>query len=215
MNLVKQLAAANKLVTNMATGENEGPTILVLLNEDGKIYVFDDGQWVHASSEPGNAVAVTIGPVGLWCLDKDGFVYLWNNNPTESLWTKDSGIKDVNTLTCDSKGNLWCTQKNGEISMKPTVFVGLGSASGKMFEMGSWAKVTMTSAPFSGELGTWEYNVRSGEKLNKIVKTEYQVNGDKNIERISKEIVRLNKLKNAEVTFKDGQKLIMPPLNYR
>lgn len=113
---------------NVHTGVSSHPPIyhLALLDDDGKIHVYSKGRWVQTNAEPSNVSSVTINQAGVWCLDTDGQMYQWNDDPNYSVWNKDTIAKDVIAISSDAEG-LWCINKNGEVFNNLIQFGGLGA----------------------------------------------------------------------------------------
>lgn len=152
-----QLSVLTTRGANMGMGTDVGSAAITmaLLQDDGKIYAYMEPfhaspfgtvhQWWRTNNEPINAMAVAIGPVGVWCLDETGVIYLWNRDPDHSLWEKDIEAQDVTAISCDPDGDLWCLNKHGEVFVNHKMFAGLDTAPSKRWVMGSWEKVEAAS----------------------------------------------------------------------
>jgi hypothetical protein len=216
---MKQLVATNENYNNFSSDKSRSFPNLAILKDDGSIFCYTGGGWKRTGAEPANAIAVALGGAGLFCLDSAGTIYHWNNRPDHSQWSKDSGLSGVSGISCDPEGSLWATTRNGEIHTRPAKFVGLGSATGRLFELQPWQKAAMAvpaaviaaPAPTTPPNGTWTYMIKKGDTLNEIVKAQYKVQGKKVIEGLVAEIVKLNKLPDAD-TIKAGDSLSMPAI---
>ncbi len=211
-----QLSVSNgiKIVMSGIKSQEDcyGSLVMGFIKDNGNIYYYKGEEWVRTGAEPDDVTAVVVGMLGLWCLDKNGTIYQWNENPTNSKWTKDTGMPFADTLSCDNEGNLYCTAKK-DIFIRTKQFVGLGTEDGKPFTLNPWEKTSIPPVPVSNA-GTWEYKVGAKDTLDEIVKVQYGVKGTKVIANIADEIVRLNELKDVK-KLPVGQKLTMPPLSFR
>jgi hypothetical protein len=205
------LSVSHKRLLNTDAASTTGPTIMALLMDDGKIYAYAFGHWYRTNEEPTNPVAVAVGPGGFWCLDRVGNIHRWNEKPADSEWVKDSIVDRVIGLTCDTEGNLWCINKDGDLYISslesPTL-------DGKMpQQVRVWSKAGFESAWFFRD--TWEYTAQQGDHLLKIVRSQYKVTDTDTVYQIADEIVRLSKISKKRDSIKAGQMLTMPPFGYR
>lgn len=198
---------------NIGTGLLGDPAThrLALLTDDGKILVYDKGQWIRTNAEPANVSTITINKAGVWCLDTAGHMYQWSDDPKHSVWSKDTVAQDVVAMSSDAEG-LWCVNKKGEVFSNPIQFGGLGAVNS--WTPGGWQKVDAATTTALSNGGTWSYKAKPLDGLLKIVRAEYKVTNEAIVNRIADEIVRLNKLPDRDKV-EVNQMLKMPPLSYR
>ena len=162
------------------------------VNQAREIWHLESGAWTKIPTQSGKPDAGTIsaGADGtVWYAQTDGAIFRREGN----TWHSVDGRATV--LAVNSKDDIWCVNSAGE------VFYRLPD---------TWRKFVESSP----NMESWIYMVRQGDHLLQIVRTQYQVQDAAVVNRIADEIARLSKLANRD-SLAIGQKLIMPPLNYR
>jgi nucleoid-associated protein YgaU len=168
--------------------------------QNGQVFIYTLGTWVAATNEPANLIQAIIGPFNsVWGVDQGGRVYRYNG----TTWDQDPNARNVVSLSCDHPNDyLWCATNTGE------VFVHYPST-----PFGTWMKVWGDIPALAGTPGmVWEYTVKAGDWLYKIVRAEYGTGAD-NVKtgQIVAEIIRLNPAIGPAGNIKPGDKLKMPP----
>jgi hypothetical protein len=164
--------------------------------QDGQVYYSNTTQWYAVKNEPGNLIDVTIAfQNNIYGLDGQGHVHRWLGAQN---WQQDSDAQNVVSLTNDSSGHLWCVNTQGQVYCKPNM-------------TSPWQFVDC-DIPTKVSEGAWEYTVRKGEWLWKIVTTEYCT---ANNHTLTASIIERIKLLNPGTTnwnaIQPGMKLKMPP----
>lgn len=163
--------------------------------QDGQVYYTNSSEWYSVKGEPQNLIDVTIAFQNIYGLDGQGHVHRWVGAQT---WQQDPDAQNVVALTNDAKGHLWCVNTQGQVYCKTTINA-------------TWQFVDCEIPNKAGE-GVWEYTVRKGDWLWKIVSLEYCTG---NNHGLTGAIIERIKLLNPTVPnwnmIQPGLKLKMPP----
>jgi hypothetical protein len=170
------------------------PTAVYL--QDGQVFYTNSTQWYGVKNEPANLIDVAIAfQNGIYALDGQGHIHRWLGAQN---WQQDPDAQNVVSLTNDATGHLWCVNTQGQVYYKPTI-------------SSQWQFVDC-DIPIKASDGVWEYTVRKGDWLWKIVTTEYCT---ANNHVLTASIVERVKLLNPNVgnwdVIQAGLKLKMPP----
>lgn len=192
-------------------------TSMALLKEDGTIWAYENRDW-HARDAPKGttAVAVAIGPGGLWCLGADKYVYRWN----AGAWTNDFGASAVTTLSCDAHGNFWCVNTDGGIfvwyiddnpGMKTLTKVADAPISGHVPTVTTHVDGFQPSAT-----SNWKHQVVANDTLFQLGRDYYHTRDFQVLQRIADKIADLSGIpRTQENTLPLDTILTMPPTTYR
>jgi hypothetical protein len=177
--------------------DTASPYQAVFLN-NGQTYVHTPVRWQALQNEPADLVDIVIAfHTWIFGLDAKGFVWKWDNNK----WEKDPDAKNVVDLTSDHVG-LWAVNKDGQVYVKTNLAINA-----------KWSKADEHIPQQAGDVSpSWEYIVKPGDYLWKIVRNEYKTWGN---DLATASIVAQVKLLNKNIANWDllqiGIKLNMPP----
>jgi hypothetical protein len=170
------------------------PTAVFL--QDGQVYYKNSLDWYSLKGEPKNLIDVTIAfDNNIYGLDGQGHVHRWVGAET---WQQDLEAKNVVALTNDGTGHLWCVNTQGQVYCKPT--------------MNSPWQYVEADIPTKAADGVWDYTVRQGDWLWKIVSMEYCPGSNHSL---TASIIERIKVLNPSIVnwnmIQPGLKLKMPP----